>query len=71
MPKGARIYAWAVIAAGAATAACAATVTDSLASPAMLTCLAVAALASTFKFHLPGLTGTIFPGVRHSAGHGG
>lgn len=61
MPKPALIYAWAILAAGAATAAGAAVVSTSYHVPATLVCLALAALAATFKWNLPGLTGTISP----------
>ena len=62
MPKLALAYARAVCAAGAAVAASAALLWQSDDSAALLTCLGLAALASTFKVKLPGLTGTISPG---------
>ncbi len=62
MPKHALAYAWAVIAVGAAVAASAALLWQSAGAAALLTCLGLAALASSFKVKLPGLTGTISPG---------
>ena len=62
MPKHALAYAWAVCAVGAAVAVSAAFLWQSAGAAALLTCLGLAALASTFKVTLPGLTGTISPG---------
>ena len=62
MPKHALTYAWTVCAAGAAVAASAALLWQSAGAAALLTCLGLAALASTFKVTLPGLPGTISPG---------
>ena len=61
MPKKALIYAWAIVAVGVTTAACAALTWSSRDAASMLVCLALAALASTFKIKLPGVTGTISP----------
>ena len=62
MPKPALIYAWTVVAVGIAVATTAALMWESAGAAALLMCLALAALASTFKVALPGLTGTISPG---------
>lgn len=62
MPKHALAYASTVIAVGAAVAASAALLWQSAGAAALLTCLGLAALASTFKVTLPGLSGTISPG---------
>lgn len=59
MPKSALIYAWCVVAAGAAIAIASALLwrtqpAGSSDAPAFWVCLALAGLASTFKVKLPG-----------------
>ncbi len=62
MPRHALTYAWTVTTVGAIVAASAAFLWQSADTAMLLICLGLAALASTFKVNLPGLTGTISPG---------
>ena len=62
MSQSALLFAWGVVAVGyvvVAVSSLAWTATD---LPVFVVCSALAALASTFKVQLPGLTGTISPG---------
>ncbi len=61
MPRQALIYGWATVAAGCLVAGSAAVQWRASGLASFLVCLALAALASTFKVRVPGLTGTISP----------
>jgi hypothetical protein len=61
VPKKALIYAYAVVAAGFAVLLCAALSWSSSNTSGFLGCLSLAAVAATFKFKFPRLTGTLSP----------
>lgn len=61
MPTGAKLYAYAVVAAGAITVAIAATPWSCQSQMRFLAALCLAVLASTFKVKLPGMEGCIAP----------
>jgi len=61
MPKRALIYAWTVVAVGTAGAASSALLWQTSDANAFWICLALAALASTFKVKLPGFDSSISP----------
>ena len=61
MPRRALIYGWSIVAVGIVTALGAALSWKTTDALSFIVCFALAALASTFKLKLPGLTGTISP----------
>ena len=61
MPKSALIYAWSIVALGCAGAATSVMLWQTSNATAFWTCLALAALASTFKIKLPGFDSCISP----------
>jgi hypothetical protein len=61
MTRAAQTYAWIIILTGFAVLACAGLGWQSWSDAPFLVCLALAALAATFKMKLPNLTGTLSP----------